>query len=393
MKMVSILIAGLLAGLPPDVLAGTVEGIAFSEAGPVQNATINAYRSYEELVADQVFRASETGKLAGQYHLSLPPGSYYLVARGTLDERHLFAYHGVNPIVIGDDYRWLPFLMTPENQATCEESQGQSRLAGLVTYLGHPVAGGVVSVYPWRDGKFRGMGLLTNTLDENGAFSFGMEAGTYVVIARKKQDIRGIGPVQQGDMFCYPSTNPISIANNQTCTTEISCYPRDALDLFLNSEAVNPQGRRHESRRQASLHDLQPAAAQEPPGERATTSISGRVTDPNGKALAGLMVTAYPANGLELFQMQILRLITGNMARTDSDGRYQIELKDGEGKYYLAAREKVGEAPDRLEYYGLYEGNPNHSVTIKPGGNLSEINLVADRIMPNKNPDGDHAKP
>ncbi|HSH13504.1 MAG TPA: hypothetical protein VLA15_07135, partial [Desulfurivibrionaceae bacterium] len=199
-------------------------------------------------------------------------------------------------------------------------------------------------------------------------------------------DIKGIGPVRQGDMFCYPSTNPITVAKGGTCDIDINCYPRDDLDLFLADVSTNPQGRRHESRRQASLHDLQPADAAQSPLAKAAT-ISGQVTGPDGSPRPGLVVTAYPAQGLELFQMHVVRLITGNMAHTDREGRYKIELKDADTTYYLVARERVGEAPDRSEYYGLYEGTANHSLTIAPGVDRSGINLVVDRIMPLPRPD------
>lgn len=387
-----ILAGGFFLWLANPALAGTIEGVVFSETGPAKNATVFAYRSYEDLVADRVFRKSEQGSRDGQYSLNLPPGSYHLLARANLGGRQLFSYHGVNPIAVTEDYRWLPFIVVPENKMVCRETTGQNRITGQVSYKGQAVSGGVVSVYPWQEGKFRGMGLLTNTLDENGSFSFALGSGTYVIIARKKQDIKGIGPVKQGDMFCYPSTNPLTLTNNQSCNTDINCYPRDGLELFLNAEAVNPQGRRHDDRRQASLHDLQPEEVQNQPLVLPST-ISGRVTDAAGRPRPGMIVTAYPARGLDLFQMHVLRLITGNMGQTDSDGKYKIELKDDDGKYYLIAREKVGAAPDRSEYFGLYEGSPNHSVSIEPGWNLTGVNLTVDRIMPPQKPDSSRENP
>lgn len=387
--ILSVLAGLFFIGLPHTSLAGTVEGVVFTETGPLKGATVLAYKSYEELAGGQEFSKSTPGSRDGQYSLTLPPGSYYLLARADINGRQFFSYHGVNPITVTDDYRWLPFILVPENKMSCQDNPGQSSITGQVFYKGQAISGGVVSVYPWQDGKFRGMGLLTNSLDDNGAFSFGLEPGSYVVIARKKQDIKGIGPVRRGDMFCYPSTNPIILTNNKTCNTDINCYPRDELELFLNADAINPQGRRHNDRRQASLHDLQPMEAQKPGMEELTPTISGQVVDPTGAPHSGIIVTAYPARGLDLFQMHVLRLITNNMGQTDNNGKYRIELKDedGEGKYYIVAREKVGGAPDRFEYYGLYEGSVNHSVTITHGENLSGLNLVVDRIMPPQKPD------
>ena len=65
----------------------------------------------------------------------------------------------------------------------------------------------------------------------------------------------------------------------------------------------------------------------------------------------------------------------------DGDGRFSIVLNDG-GMYYLVAREILGEAPDNPERYGLYEGNPNHSIEITRGEQEEEVTIYVDRIMP-----------
>lgn len=378
---VSLLLAIIFSLYPRElVVAGTVEGIVFSEDGPAANARVFAYSSYEDLVANRAASQSETGSKIGHYNLQLKPGTYYLLARAQLKDKQLFSYHGVNPISISDCYRWLPFLLVEDTPNFCDASSQQG-LSGQVTYKGQPVNGGVVSIYPLQDGKFRGMGLLTNTLDDKGRFFFALEPGNYVLIARKKQEVRGIGPVKQGDMFCYPSANPITLQEGQQCTMQVNCYPRDNLDLFLDEGAVNPQGQRHDTRRQASLYDLQPAEPSTPVVST-PTSISGKITDQSGQARPGLVVTAYPANGLDLFQMHIVRLITNDIGQSDQEGRFSIKLEKG-GKYYIVAREKMGEAPDRGEYYGLYEGAENHAISVVKGENLSGIDVVVERIMPN----------
>jgi len=386
-KMFIIMFCFLIISSASSAKAGIIEGVAFTEHGPAPEATVFAYTSYENLVANQVAGKSEKGTKQGQFKIELPPGSFYLVAHADIDNHHFFSYHGVNPITISDEYRWLPLLLVEELPATCVTAERQG-ISGHVSYKGQAVSGGVVSIYPWQNGKFRGMGLLTNTLDENGDFSFGMETGTYVIVARKKQDIRGIGPVQQGDLFCYPSANPIRVENGQQCSVSVNCYPRDNLDLFLDDDAINPQGRKHDTRRQASLYDLDLKPSESTiQAVTAPTKITGRITDPKGSPLSGLTITAYPSNGLTLFQMHIVRLISNNMGHTDKEGKFTVELNNG-GLYYLVAREKVGEAPDRGEYYGVYEGTPNHSITINRGENLRGIDIVVDRIMPSS----DHAQ-
>jgi len=369
--------------------AGTIEGVVFSENGPAKDSTVYAYRTYDDLVNDRVFRTSERGEREGQYSITLPAGSFYLVARANIGTRHLFSYHGVNPITITSDYRWLPFLLVPESILVCRESPGISRIRGRALYKNEPVSGGVISVYTPKDGKLRGMGLLTNTLDETGSFTFDLEPGSYTVVARKKQDIKGIGPVKQGDMFCYPSSNPINLTKNTLCDISFNCYPRDDLSFFLAKDAVNPQGRRHESRRLSSLYDLQPEEGQKRPDLPKAATISGVVTNQDGTPLPGMIVTAYPSNGVGIFQMHILRLITSNMGLTDGNGRYNIDLRDTDPRYYIVAREKLGEAPDRNEHFGLYEGSFNHSVTVNDGEHLNGIDIVTAPLMPERTL-GDH---
>ncbi|MEN8135598.1 MAG: carboxypeptidase-like regulatory domain-containing protein [Thermodesulfobacteriota bacterium] len=346
------------------------------------SSQVFAYPDYQSLVNKEDYVKSSPGEKEGQYKLELPPGNYYLTATGELAGQRLFSYHGINPITIGEDYRWLPFFLSAEQGPLCTKGEGQG-LSGLVSYQGVPLDHGVISVYNSQDGKFRGMGLFTNTIGADGLFRFNLEPGSYVVVARQKKAESGIGPVMQGDLFCYPATNPVIIAEEQLCELAIECYPRDNLEAYLAENAVNPQGRRHESRRQASLWNIQPETAQTAILSRPTT-ISGLATNLNGQPVADLIVTAYPALGIDLFQMHILRLITENRARTDHQGQYQIQLPGG-GLYYLQARQKIGEAPNRLEYYGLYEGNQNHAIRINPGEARSNVNIPVSRIMPFSN--------
>lgn len=374
-----LLISLLFLFFSQPALAGIVEGVVFTDNGPVAGGKVFAYPDYESLVNKKNYIESSPGEKEGLYKLELSPGSYYLIATGNIADQTYFSYHGINPIIVADDYRWLPFFLTEESAPVCKTGHGQG-LSGLISYQGQPINHGVISIYPDQDGMFRGMGLLTNTIGDGGRFRFNLEPGSYVLVARQKKAAGGIGPVMRGDLFCYPSANPVKIGADQLCELEIQCYPRDNLESYLAEDAVNPQGRRHGSRREASLWAIEPEAAKTSiPGRPAT--ISGQVTDLDGQPVANLLVTAYPAMGTDHFQMHILRLITENRGRTDLHGRYQIDLPAG-GLYYLQARENIGEAPDRQEYYGLYEGNQNHAIMINPGESKGNINIPVSRIMP-----------
>jgi hypothetical protein len=78
--------------------------------------------------------------------------------------------------------------------------------------------------------------------------------------------------------------------------------------------------------------------------------------------------------------MFVLRLKTEQMTRTDAKGFFRLELRSGH--YYLVARERIGDAPVAGEYYGIYEGAPNHSISLKPNEILTGVHIIAEPIMP-----------
>lgn len=366
-----------------QALAGTlIEGIVFSTNGPIPGAVVHAYPDVDSLLNKKNGQSSHPGEKAGQFKLSLQPGKYYLVAEGTVNDTAMFSYHGINPITITDQSHWIPFFAVGTPPVSFEPG-GMTGISGTVYYKGTALAGGRVSVYPQSDTQFRGMGLFTNSLDDQGRFYFNLEPGFYVVVARQWQQNSTMGPLGAKDLFCYPATNPIPVKMNSVSDIHINCYPRNDLEGFLDQDAHDPRGRKQEGRRIASLEDTQidiMSEAGRRGSEKGVTSIAGRVLDLEGNPQAGLYVAAYPANGNILFQMHILRLITKFITKTDADGRFSITLDDG--LYYLVTREILGEAPDSQERYGLYEGNANHSIEVSAGEKKEAITMYVDRIMP-----------
>lgn len=370
----------LLLQSPPAIHAGTVEGIVLSAAGPIADSTVFAYPDFAALAADRDAVPSEPGDKPGQFKLTLPPGRYFIVARGHENATAMYSYHGLNPILIGDEYRWLPFFAVPAEPADC--SEGAPGISGVAQYRGQPLSSGTASIYSLEDDRFRGMGLLTNTLDDHGNFRFEVEPGTYVVIARQRQDAGSLGPLRPGDLFCFPAANPVTVETATNCRLTANCYPRDDLEEFLSTTTADPRGPREPRRRTASLRDtgMDDMNSQGVDAAAATSLVRGRVLDTGSRPRPSLFVAAYPASDLPLFQMHIIRLITTNMTRSDEDGRFSLSLPPG--AYYLVAREKIGEAPDHGEYYGLYEGNSNHSIIVEPDRELAGIDIVVGQIMP-----------
>lgn len=365
---------------PPACSGTTIEGIVFSRQGPVQDAVVHAFRSYSDLLARQNAYISQKKEHPGQYRLDIPPGKYFFIATGQQDSQELFSYHGGNPITIST-YQWLPFFTLTTSHPACET--GPPGIGGQVTYRGKPLSNGTVSVYSLESDVFRGMGLFTNTLNNNGRFRFDLDPGSYVVVARQRlSDETSMGPLKRGDLFCYPSANPVRIETSSSCELQIPCYPRDDLVEYLNEGGEDPRGKREESRSDASLRDTVMLDNALGPGDiaRRQTVISGRVTDLAGQPKPGLFVQAYSAADHPLFQMYIVRLITDHMTRTDENGSFRIEV-DRPGEYYIIAREVVGEAPKRNEFYGLYEKNANHSIKIEKGKVTAGVDITVEKIM------------
>jgi hypothetical protein len=363
-----------------EVFALQLEGVVLSEKGPVVDAVVTAYPDYTSLRNQQNGFLSTPGEKPGQYRISVPQGKYYLVANGSDHTTPLYGYHGLNPIHVEEEYRWIPLIALPRNKARYEP--GFQGVGGRVLYKGSAAAGSSISVYALEDEPFRGIGLLTNTVPEDGTFWFDLDPGTYVVIARKRNAGGAIGPIRKGDLVCYFSNNPIQVLPAQSCTIDISCYPRNDIDAFLVKDATDPRGKKEQKRRLASLHEMDETdSTRLLAGDiKRPAFISGRVTNLDGIPLGDLYISAYSADDVSLFQMYVLRMKTEHMTRTDEKGFFRLEL--GSGSYYLVAREMLGDAPVAGEYYGIYEGTPNHSISLKPNEIKTGVHIVAESIMP-----------
>ena len=360
--------------------AATVEGVILTENGPVPDAEARAYPTFADLRAKTKAIVSRPGRKPGHYHLELPAGKYYLVASGQGPQgAPLFAYHGLNPISISDGYHWIPFLVQPAPPARCEA--GATGIGGRVLYKDAPITHGSVSVYTLKDEPFRGMGMLTNSLGKDGSFWFDLAPGSYMVIARQRQDDTSIGPLKKGDLFCYPAANPIKVIPATACQVELECYPKNDLEGYLKKDANDHRGKRKEA---ARLNASLKRASIEESGKTiqggTLAVIAGQVTDTHDQPMPGLVVTAYPGDQMPLFQMYVLRFRSDFITKTDDKGFFHLEVRPG--TYYIVARELVGDAPKAGERYGLYEGNANHSVSLKAGETKSDIQITVEPIMP-----------
>jgi hypothetical protein len=64
----------------------------------------------------------------------------------------------------------------------------------------------------------------------------------------------------------------------------------------------------------------------------------------------------------------------------DAAGRYVINLSRG-GTFYIGARSAYGDSPGRGEWYGRYDGAPDHAVTVETGALAEGIDIRVERIL------------
>ncbi len=385
MKLQIILTAFLLLIIfhAATLYSAVIEGIVLSEDGPLEDSKVYAYIKYRDIKNGAPDYVSGPGDKKGFYKIDLPAGTYYLTASGKGDEKKFFSYHGANPIRIEGRDLWVPLMAVHETTADVNEALS-AKLTGKVTFKGAPVKGAQVSIYPLPasvpgselrtpNSAFRGMGLLTSTTDENGIFVMSPEAGEYVIIARNRNSHKGMKPLERGDLFCYFAGNPVKTADSKETRIEIPCYPKDDLKSFLNEKAypmvlVKKSGegsvRFRENRLEQTADILR---------------IQGRVTDLSGRPAKDHYVMAYGGKPADMFQMHYVRTMPDYMVRTDENGYYSIETS-GKGTYYMVARELIGEAPVKGEYFGLYEGNANHFITVNENS-LKDVNITVSRVM------------
>lgn len=352
--------------LPAPCLATLVEGVVVVEEGPLEDAVVSAYGSLGDIRKGEPLYRSTPGDKPGFFRLDLPPGAYYLVATGRRAGTDYFSFHGANPVAIGSEKLWLPFIavakMPPVSKAAAD-----SGLSGVVTYKGKPVTDALVSIYSAGDEQFKGLGLVTQTTQADGRFSVGAVEGDYTVVARKRMASDGVMQLRKGDLFCYYPGNPVTVAAGTETTVEVPCYPKDDVRGFM-AEGSAVRRTRHDL---ARFRERSEEAA-------APYGVSGRVTDRGGKGVPGLTVMAYRGEPGQLFRMNIPRLKSEFMAKTDATGAFAIGLKEP-GTYYLMAREFVGTSPHRGELFGLYEGNVDHAVTVE--GQLEGVPIVVGKVM------------
>lgn len=342
---------------PPDKAYSGVAGKVVLGGKPVGGVRVHAFDEATGAFVGEGYAYAAPAAPDGSYRLDLPPGAYYLVAKGPLLFPHgepgtgeLFGYYGGNPVQVPPgSFANANLQVVRRAPATLAgRADGMTRVDGVVLGPEGPVAGASVHVYIDASRQFRGpdlfgpQGAVPGGTDDQGAFSIELPQGSYFLVGSKRKGGDSLGPLRPGDLHGYFDGNPVTPAPGSTTLVTLQVVEK------LRETAV-------------------PATA--------GTGIRGRVQDPSGKA---------PPSGVYAFATTDPSFMIGAMPPYRSlpigpDGSFFIELAQG-GTYYVSARSGYGGPPLPGEWHGFYGEKTPRPVTVETGSVTEGLVLVIKKM-------------
>jgi hypothetical protein len=348
--------------LPALTLANdiNIEGRVFTETGPMEGIKVYVYKNYDDINSGTPFLISEPTDKKGLYRFQLPPGEYFFTAKGNMDGKEFYAYHGKNPIKVETENIWLTFMINETKPPVY--SDGDTSLKGVVTYKGSPVKDAYITLYTPETKKFKGLGYRTESINADGTFNLSLTAGKYIVVAKKKETGKKMRPLKKGDLFCYYPLNPIEVKSNKVVRIEVPCYPKGDRSSFAEAPPIKTND-------YTTVEHL---------ADRTMFGIKGKIRDLEGNPVAKLFVLAYRSKQSP-FLMHYLSDRTEYAGETDREGNYFIPI-DADGDFYIIARNTLGGSPRSGDVYGFYEGTATHSVSFRNGQIIENIDIVVGKV-------------
>ena len=338
-KLTILLLVPVLAGCLASGSGTAVRGKVNFDRLPAAGVEVVAYRADAiRMPAQPDFRSTVT-ESDGVFRIDVPPGSYYLLARGD----GLFSYYGRNPVMVPEDGLHDVSLGLVRKSDKKLGDVTEDFVVGQVTHAGQPQADAIVFVYTDLTTQLKGLGyMMAGPTDDQGRFELDLPDGTYYLIARKRHGNMTVGPLRAGDFVGYYPQNPLRVRDNRAEPVIIPMLEvPDKVDQM--NKDINGQ-----------------------------TSISGLITNTAGEPVGDVRVVMY-VNPQMLDRPLLVSQPTG------SDGRYTLSMPKG-GDYYLAARNTLGGAPGPGDLYGTYDENPNHRLHIDSGAALNDIDIKVEEM-------------
>lgn len=335
---------------------GTVKGKVTYQGKPLEGAAIYFYRSYEggfKGTAD--FEAGPTGP-DGVFEISPAIGRYFVIARksstgsgGDLAPGDYFAYFGGNPVTLAAGKTIsLGINCSPIIDVGEKHKPGGTGIRGKVFQDGYPLDRARVTLYQDGETIFRGIGYASVLTDKQGEFSFNLEEGKFYVVARKRTGDDKMGPLGEGGFFGFAHENPVEVRKDRYLVLSINTSTK-LLKVKEGSQDITLGGT----------------------VKAGETVISGVVRDRAGKPVAGVYASAYRDSMMT--QKPDFISVTG------PDGSYSIDLSEG-GEYFISVRNTIGGPAERGDLLGRFAGTEDHSVKVKTGEKLREIDVVVDVV-------------
>ncbi len=323
------------AGRPARGPSGVTGKIVF-EGGAAAGARVHAYRDAAGGFAGEGVAYSGPAGPDGAFSLSLPPGAWFLVAKGATPaypqrdpgEGGFFGYYGGNPVTLGAGERREANIQVVRRKGLRVESAGvpdRTLLAGLVLGPKGPVEGAAVFVYPDASRGFRGpdlfgpQGAAPGGTDGSGGFEADVPPGRYFVVAVRHAGGERLGPLKAGDLHGWYDGNPVTLAAGTRTTITVQPVEK------LKDQERKPGA---------------PAASR--------TGISGVIRDPSGAVPAGVYAYATTDSNLMTGMMPPHR-----STPVGPDGAFFIDLPGG-ATYYVGARSGFGGPPLPGQWHGFH---------------------------------------
>ncbi|GAB4178523.1 MAG: hypothetical protein Tsb0017_15380 [Geothermobacteraceae bacterium] len=292
------------------------------------------------LVGEAPFRSTPSSA-DGRFALDLPPGRYFLMARGD----GLFAWYGRNPVSIGTEpVAGLNIGLVPEKpESGAPEPFIDGGIQAVLVADGKPVEGATLYVYVDTTTQLKGMGyVMVGPSDADGVVEATLPAGTYYLLARKRLDGAQVGPLHSGDFIGYLPVNPVRLADGEV------------------RQVVVP------------MLEVPDKSAEQTADTRGIARLSGTVRDAAGRPAAGVRVVLYRDAGM-LNRPDLVSEPTG------ADGSWQLHPTET-GTWYLAARNTLGGAPAPGDLYGTWNGRDDHAVQVRAGDDLGGLDIVVEEM-------------
>lgn len=335
------------------------EGRVVRDGEVVAGARVYAYKTFQDVIARKAFAVSPPTRDDGSWKIDLPRGKYYLVAKkrgagpddGPVAAGDDYSYHGSNPVtVVPGKYTHVGFsLVRLEREVEYWESpdQGSGSLEGVVTLGGKPAAGVNVLLYVDDRHDFRGMAFSSSPPTRaDGKFRFDLlPEADYFLIARKRATGKGAGPLTDGDIFGFYAANPVPVKAGKVARVGFGAISK-AGEIGKDDSLFRDTG----------------------------TYVAGRILDKEGKPVKGVYAFAYSEKTMAHRRPDFLS------RPADPSGRYVIPLPQG-GRFYIGARSEYGDTPAPGEWYGRFEGTPDHSVRLETGKVRDDVDIVVERIL------------